>query len=131
MHKGFLTAGAIFGALAVALGAFGAHGLENLTSDQKILDTFRTGVQYQIYHALAIVAVAFFYDKLIARRVRLSGYCFIGGHYSFFRIIILIGDVEDPFQRCREYYWAYHPTWRFIVDSWLDIPGCCSQSQVD
>ena len=83
MHRGFLTAGAIFGAVAVALGAFGAHGLEDLTSDQKILDTFRTGVQYQMYHALAILAVAFFYDKLIARRVRLSGYSFIAGTILF------------------------------------------------
>lgn len=94
MHKGFLTAGAIFGALAVALGAFGAHGLENLTSDQKILDTFRTGVQYQIYHALAIVAVAFFYDKLIARRVRLSGYCFIGGIILFSGSLYLLAMLK-------------------------------------
>ena len=94
MHKGFLTAGAIFGALAVALGAFGAHGLENLTSDQKILDTFRTGVQYQIYHALSIVAVAFFYDKLIARRVRLSGYCFIGGIILFSGSLYLLAMLK-------------------------------------
>ena len=94
MHKGFLTAGAIFGALAVALGAFGAHGLENLTSDQKILDTFRTGVQYQIYYALAIVAVAFFYDKLIARRVRLSGYCFIGGIILFSGSLYLLAMLK-------------------------------------
>ena len=51
-------AAAIFGGLAVALGAFGAHGLEGITKDEKILHGFQTGVQYQMYHALALLFIA-------------------------------------------------------------------------
>ena len=57
-------AAAIFGGLAVALGAFGAHGLEGITKDEKILHGFQTGVQYQMYHALALLFIALLYDKL-------------------------------------------------------------------
>ena len=43
-------------ALGVALGAFGAHGLEGRVSPDR-LETFRTGVEYQMYHALALLVV--------------------------------------------------------------------------
>jgi len=50
-------AGAVLGALAVALGAFGAHGLkERLAVDR--LEIFEVGVRYQMYHALALLLVA-------------------------------------------------------------------------
>lgn len=52
MDKRFLIAGAFFGLTAVLIGAFGAHGLENLLSTKELL-TFETGVKYQMYHALA------------------------------------------------------------------------------
>ena len=52
-----LRSGAVLGGLAVGLGAFGAHALkERLTAD--MLAVFETGVRYQMYHALALVAVA-------------------------------------------------------------------------
>jgi uncharacterized membrane protein YgdD (TMEM256/DUF423 family) len=50
-------AGAIFGGLAVALGAFGAHGLESVTTDEKIHHSFQTAVLYQFFHALALLAI--------------------------------------------------------------------------
>lgn len=56
MNKGILITGAILGALAVILGAFGAHGLKNLVDAQSI-KTFETGVKYQIYHALLLLLV--------------------------------------------------------------------------
>jgi uncharacterized membrane protein YgdD (TMEM256/DUF423 family) len=52
----FFLLGSLFGALGVGLGAFGAHALkERLSAD--MLSTFETGVRYQMYHALALVAV--------------------------------------------------------------------------
>lgn len=54
--RAFLGLGAVLAGLAVALGAFGAHGLETRVSPDRV-DTFNTGVQYQMYHALALVAV--------------------------------------------------------------------------
>ncbi len=44
------------GLLAVALGAFAAHGLKGQLSAQ-MLSTFQTGVQYQMYHALAVLLI--------------------------------------------------------------------------
>jgi uncharacterized membrane protein YgdD (TMEM256/DUF423 family) len=83
MHKRFLTAGAIFGGLAVALGAFGAHGLEKLTSDEKILHGYQTGVQYQLYHAFALLVMAILFEKLSNRWMRWAGNCFIAGILFF------------------------------------------------
>src|SRR5690606_25671293 len=56
MNKGILITGAILGALAVILGAFGAHGLKNLVEPEAV-KTFETGVKYQMYHALLLLFV--------------------------------------------------------------------------
>ncbi len=53
----FLFLSAVFGFLAVALGAFGAHGLKNHFDDYQ-MSVFRTGVDYQFYHSLALGLVA-------------------------------------------------------------------------
>jgi len=52
-----LLAGAILAALGVALGAFGAHALRDTLSAQR-LGWWQTGVQYQMWHAVALVALA-------------------------------------------------------------------------
>lgn len=83
MHKHFLVAGAAFAGLAVALGAFGAHGLERITTDQKILHGFQTGVQYQLYHALALIAVGILFEKFPSNRMRWAGISFIAGIILF------------------------------------------------
>lgn len=49
--------GAVLAFLAVALGAFGAHGLKDLVSPER-LATFETAVRYQMYHALALLLIA-------------------------------------------------------------------------
>ena len=53
----FLIVSALTGALAVALGAFAAHGLRDRLTPQS-LATFETGVRYLMYHALALIGVA-------------------------------------------------------------------------
>lgn len=83
MHKNFLIAAAISGALAVVLGAFGAHSLEKITAVDKILHGFQTGVQYQMYHALALLAVATIFDKFSNRWIKWAGNCFIIGIILF------------------------------------------------
>jgi uncharacterized membrane protein YgdD (TMEM256/DUF423 family) len=83
MHKPFLTAGAIFGALAIALGAFGAHGLERVTSDPKILHSFQTGVQYQMYHALALLVVGILVEKFPGKWLQWAGSAFTIGILLF------------------------------------------------
>lgn len=54
MNKTIFRTGVFFGVLAVVLGAFGAHGLKNLLTSGEI-DTFETGVTYQMYHALLLL----------------------------------------------------------------------------
>lgn len=83
MNKTFLIAGTLFGALAVALGAFGAHGLQKQTSDENILHGFQTAVQYQMYHALALIATAFIYEKFPDTFVKWAGNFFITGIILF------------------------------------------------
>ena len=83
MHKNYLAIAAFFGGLAVALGAFGAHGLEQVTTDEKILQGFRTGVQYQMYHAIVLLFVALAFDKLSADRAKMASTCFITGIILF------------------------------------------------
>jgi uncharacterized membrane protein YgdD (TMEM256/DUF423 family) len=52
----WISLGASFGGLSVLLGAFGAHSLKDLLTEQK-LATFQTGTQYMGYHALALILV--------------------------------------------------------------------------
>ena len=75
MDKLFLIIGALSAALSVALGAFGAHALKaTLTPD--LLDTFETGVRYQIYHAFAILVVAFALARWSSNLVGIAGWAF-------------------------------------------------------
>lgn len=57
-NKGVLMAAAILGATGVILGALGAHALEKVLPAES-LESFITGVRYQMYHALALLALAF------------------------------------------------------------------------
>jgi uncharacterized membrane protein YgdD (TMEM256/DUF423 family) len=56
MDKTFYLLASIFGGLAVALGAFGAHALGDRLSES-LMNTYEIGVRYQFYHALALIAV--------------------------------------------------------------------------
>ncbi len=83
MPKLYLTVAALTGFLAVALGAFAAHGLQARLTDQ-LLTTFQTGVQYHMYHALALLGVGILsihYPGSTALRV--SGLLFILGILVF------------------------------------------------
>jgi uncharacterized membrane protein YgdD (TMEM256/DUF423 family) len=55
--KQILQLAGISGALAVGLGAFGAHGLEALLIQNGRLDTFQTAVNYHFYHTLALLGI--------------------------------------------------------------------------
>jgi uncharacterized membrane protein YgdD (TMEM256/DUF423 family) len=73
-NKNWLITAFILCGLAVALGAFGAHGLKKLVSPLQI-ETFKTGVQYHFYHAfamaLAVIVSQFTDDKRIKRVILL------------------------------------------------------------
>jgi len=56
MNKKILSTAAIFGMIAIILGAFGAHALKKILSPEQIA-TFETGVRYQMYHALFLLFI--------------------------------------------------------------------------
>ncbi|MBP1905288.1 uncharacterized membrane protein YgdD (TMEM256/DUF423 family) [Paenibacillus turicensis] len=86
MQKKYFVMGAILMALAVGLGAFGAHILSSLLS-AKALETFKTGVHYHMIHAIGIlvttlVAAQWGTDNkklLWANRLFLSGIILFSG----------------------------------------------------
>lgn len=71
------------GLVAVALGAFGAHGLKGRL-DEAALSAYQTAVQYQFYHALALLAVGLLTQRLGERPLlSASAFCFMLGMVLF------------------------------------------------
>jgi uncharacterized membrane protein YgdD (TMEM256/DUF423 family) len=81
-NKDFLMAATILAALAVALGAFGAHGLKQLVTPEKV-EIFKTGVQYQFNHALGIAIMALVSQFIESPWLRRSAICFSLGILFF------------------------------------------------
>lgn len=82
MDRAFALAGTISAFLAVAAGAFGAHALRSRLSPE-LLAVFETGARYQMYHALALIAVAWAASHWPLPSVRLAGWLFIAGTVLF------------------------------------------------
>ena len=78
--------GAFFGLVAVAAGAFGAHALKARLAPERLVQ-FELAVRYQMYHALALFAVAFVADRFPSKAARSAGYAFLVG------ILIFCGTV--------------------------------------
>lgn len=86
MDRTFLLIGAFSGFIAVALGAFGAHGLRARLSPE-MLAVFETGVRYQMYHTLAILFVA-------VAAARFDGWIVNGAGWAFtLGILIFSGSL--------------------------------------
>jgi len=82
MDRLFAAVGAASGFIAVAAGAFGAHALKaRLTPD--LLAVFDTGARYQMFHALALLAVAWAATRWPGRWVHAAGWCFVAGTVLF------------------------------------------------
>jgi uncharacterized membrane protein YgdD (TMEM256/DUF423 family) len=84
MERLFFAIGAIFAFIAVAAGAFGAHGLKDRLSAE-MLAIFETAARYQMYHALALLAVAWATTRFSnsPQIVATSGWLFIAGTILF------------------------------------------------
>ena len=82
MDKTFLLLGAVTAFLAVALGAFGAHGLRGRLTPE-MLAVFQTGVQYHMYHALALILVSGIMGRMSGWLVQTAGWCFVAGIVFF------------------------------------------------
>ncbi len=72
MRNVWLTLGALCGLLAVGAGAFGAHALkEHLPADR--LETYHLAARYQLWHALALLAVGLLADRSPRRALSIAG----------------------------------------------------------
>lgn len=82
MHKRFLIIAAILGAVSVAMGAFGAHGLKQLLPEENI-SSFETGVRYQFYHVFGLLGIAILWKEFPVKWLRWAGNFFITGIILF------------------------------------------------
>jgi uncharacterized membrane protein YgdD (TMEM256/DUF423 family) len=85
MDRLFITVGALSGFVAVAAGAFGAHALRERLS-ASLLETFQTGATYQMYHALALVAVGILLARFSvdgSTWLTAAGWLFVAGTVLF------------------------------------------------
>jgi uncharacterized membrane protein YgdD (TMEM256/DUF423 family) len=82
MDRFFFTAGSLMAFLAVALGAFAAHGLKARLSPE-MLAIFETGVRYQMYHGLGLLGVAWAASRWPQSSAALAGWSFVVGIVIF------------------------------------------------
>ena len=82
MERLFFILGSLSGLIAVAAGAFGAHTLRDQISAD-LLATFETGVRYQMYHALALLAVAWAATRWTNSWTSIAGWLFVVGTLIF------------------------------------------------
>lgn len=80
--KLFLILGTINGFLAVALGAFGAHGLEGKVTEKQ-LETWGKAVDYQMFHTMALLVVGLLLAKFNSTSLVWSGWMFLIGIIIF------------------------------------------------
>jgi uncharacterized membrane protein YgdD (TMEM256/DUF423 family) len=111
--------GAVLGGLAVAFGAFAAHGLDDyfakkyrdfpsktaagfeVPASWKYLQDFKTGAEYQMYHSLALLAVGLAAARTMKRRaLDLAGWCFLWGIVLFSGSLYALTLTGDK-------YWAF------------------------
>lgn len=83
MQKVFLIVSGISGALSVAIGAFGAHGLKAFLEANNRLETFETAVKYQFYHTFALMFVGLLMSQFANKSLQLAGGFFIIGILIF------------------------------------------------
>ncbi|MGV3602318.1 MAG: DUF423 domain-containing protein [Dyadobacter fermentans] len=88
--KFMIQAGGILGALAVSLGAFGAHALKGMLEASGRTETFETAVKYQFYHALAMVLVGILMQRAGEDAVRMLGWA---GNAFAIGVVIFSGSL--------------------------------------
>lgn len=83
MNRIFVTVAGLFGAVGVALGAFGAHGLSTLLDANGHAGTYQTATAYLLIHTLALLLTAIIAQQWPGGLTRWAGYLFIIGVILF------------------------------------------------
>ena len=121
MHRKVLLWGIAFAIVAVLLGAFGAHALKSVLSPEK-LQSYETGVRYQLIHALALIALSIYSQQnqtnhLSNKGIGWSAHFFIVGAFLFSGSIYGLALLS-----------VIHPSWAFILGPVTPIGGLCFMS---
>lgn len=90
MDRLFFALGSLSAFVSVAAGAFGAHALKGRL-DADMLAVFETGARYGMYHALALLAVAWAATRWPGTLVSASGWCFVAGTILFSGSLYALG----------------------------------------
>ena len=93
MYKIFLVTGALLGGLSVALGAFAAHALKAIVSND-VLQIFETAVKYQMYHGLALLVTGILLQQLPQKQLQWAGRLFLAGIILFSGSLYLLCYVK-------------------------------------
>ncbi len=83
MQKIILLIASALGAMAVILGAFGAHSFKSILEANGRLETFNTAVKYHFFHALAMILVAVLMDKYATKLLEYSALSMLAGIILF------------------------------------------------
>jgi uncharacterized membrane protein YgdD (TMEM256/DUF423 family) len=85
MDKKIISTGALFGMIAIILGAFGAHALKKVLPAEQLV-TFETGVRYQMYHALFLILIGT--TSIISEKIKKTIYNLV-----LFGVILFSGSI--------------------------------------
>ena len=84
MYKIFMVMATSLGAITVAFGAFGAHKLKDLLQSNGRTDVFETAVKYQMFHTLALLALAIVIGRSANEKfLNYAGFSFLAGILIF------------------------------------------------
>jgi uncharacterized membrane protein YgdD (TMEM256/DUF423 family) len=116
MHRKILLWGIGFAITAVLLGAFGAHALQSFLTPEK-LQSYETGVRYQLIHALALIALSIYgqinkTNDFLNKGIGWSAHFFIVGAFLFSGSIYGLALLS-----------VIHPSWAFVLGPVTPIGG--------
>ncbi len=94
MYKPAILGGAIFAALAVMLGAFGAHALKETLTPQQ-LGVYEKGVTYQFYHSFALLAAGILFSAYPFESVKWASWLFMAGIVLFSGSLYLLVALQS------------------------------------
>jgi len=119
MHIFFLKTAALLGAVSVAAGAFGAHGLKRMLDD-KYLAIFETAVRYQFYHVFALIAVSILFRDFPNTYLLWSGRLFCFGILIFSGSLYLMTMLEAMGQHGFKWLGAITPIGGLcLITGWI------------
>ncbi len=95
-YKVLIILGVLCSLFGVVIGAFGAHGLENILAKNGYTSTFETGVKYQFYHSFGLILIGFLLQKNENKLLLTSGMLMFLGIllFSFSLYVLAITGIK-------------------------------------